>query len=180
MVLTRVGKDFLSASVELGLEHRVEVDVEADGTTLLAILQDGRLDVLLRCIRFQYAEVEGREPEVRVRAVVVVVPDLQEQVLRERVDQDKLCFHPCRVDPTSKRREIGNRRQYQTAYVTRRVAWNDVRVVLPLRLRKFSTFVETECHKRIGTATPELSTFEVASTLNGNLQHPDSGVDGLP
>lgn len=85
--LTRVGEHLLPSSINLGLENGVEVDIEAQGSALLSILQDRHLDVLLRRILLELAEVERGKPEIRVRTVVVVVPQLQHEVLRERVDE---------------------------------------------------------------------------------------------
>ena len=101
--LTRVGERFHTARINLGLQDRVEVYIEADSAARLAVLQNRLLQVLLGGIRLELAKIEGREPEVCVRPVLVVVPNLEQQVLRQRVDENELGLHPCRVGPVRRR-----------------------------------------------------------------------------
>ncbi len=81
MRLTRVRETLGAASVDLWFKDWVEIDIEADCTALLAILQDRRLNIFLRSIRFEYAEVERGKAKVCVRTVVVVIEHLEEEVL---------------------------------------------------------------------------------------------------
>jgi hypothetical protein len=80
-----------------GFQYRVEGHVISQFTSFFPILEDLGYNTFLGRIIIQFDELKGGRSQERVLAMVIVIPEIENQRLGKSIDQDKLSLRPGRV-----------------------------------------------------------------------------------